>query len=130
MAPDYGAIKSIHAGSAALSLALFVTRGTWMLWSPQRLHQRWVKVVPHVIDTLLLVSALRLAWLLGVDGTRGWLAAKVVALVVYIALGTIALKRGRTRRVRIAAFVGAIITFGYLVSVALTKSPLGLLARS
>jgi uncharacterized membrane protein SirB2 len=129
MFPDYGAIKSIHAGSAAASIALFITRGAWMLRSPQRLRQRWVRIVPHVIDTTLLVSALWLAWQLGADGTRGWLAAKVVALLVYIALGTIALKRGRTRGIRIAALSGAIVTFGYIVTVALTKSPLGFLAR-
>ena len=129
MTPDYGAIKSIHAGSAALSIALFLTRGAWMLWSPQRLRERWVGIVPHLIDTTLLVSALWLAWQLGADGTRGWLAAKVVALLVYIALGTIALKRGRTRGIRIAAFIGAIATFGYIVMVALTKSPFGFLAR-
>jgi uncharacterized membrane protein SirB2 len=129
MTPDYGAIKSIHAGSAALSIALFLTRGAWMLWSPQRLRRRWVGIVPHLIDTTLLVSALWLAWQLGADGTRRWLAAKVVALLVYIALGTIALKRGRTRGIRIAAFIGAIATFGYIVMVALTKSPFGFLAR-
>lgn len=130
MVPDYGAIKSVHAGTAALSIALFVTRGAWMLWSPHRLRQRWVRIVPHVIDTTLLVSALWLAWHLAADGTRGWLAAKVAALFVYIALGTIALKRGRTRGIRIAALIGAIATFAYIVAVALTKSPLGFLARS
>jgi len=129
MAPDYGVIKSLHAASAALSLALFLVRGAWMLRSPQRLQQPWVRIVPHVIDTTLLASALWLAWQLGAAGTRGWLAAKVVALFVYIALGTIALKRGRTRGIRIAALIGAIATFGYIVTVALTKSPLGFLAQ-
>ena len=129
MTPDYGLVKSLHAGSAALSIALFATRGAWMLWSPERLRERWVRIVPHAIDTVLLASALWLAWQLGAAGAHGWLAAKVVALLVYIALGTVALKRGRTRGVRIAAFVAAVATFGYIVSVALTKSPLGFLAR-
>jgi uncharacterized membrane protein SirB2 len=129
MFPEYAAVKSVHAGSAAASIALFVTRGAWMLRSPQRLQQRWVRIVPHVIDTTLLASALWLAWQLGTEGTRGWLAAKVAALLVYIVLGTIALKRGRTRGVRIAALIGAIATFGYIVTVALTKSPLGILSR-
>jgi uncharacterized membrane protein SirB2 len=66
---------------------------------------------------------------MGADGTRGWLWAKVIALLVYIGLGTIALKRGRTRGVRIAAFAGALATFAYIVSVAIAKSPLGVLAR-
>jgi uncharacterized membrane protein SirB2 len=129
LAFDYSAIKHLHAGVAAVSIALFVLRGTWMLSSPERLQQRWVKVLPHGVDTVLLASALWLAWQLGADGTRGWLAAKVIALFVYIALGTIALKRGRTRGARITAFVAAVATFGYIVSVALTKSPLGFFAR-
>jgi uncharacterized membrane protein SirB2 len=115
-------------GAAALSVSLFALRGAWMLRSPQRLRRRWVRIAPHVIDTVLLVSALWLAWQLGAEGTRGWLWAKVAALIVYIALGTVALKRGRTRDVRIAAFAAALATFGYIVSVAVTKSPLGVLA--
>ena len=129
MTADYGTIKLVHMGAAALSISLFALRGAWMLRAPQRLRQRWVRVAPHVIDTVLLVSALWLAWQIGADGTRGWLWAKVVALLVYIALGTVALKRGRTRGVRIAAFAAALATFGYIVSVAVTKSPLGVLAR-
>ena len=126
--PDYGTVKGIHVGAAAASLALFVLRGGWMLRAPARLGQRSVKIVPHVIDTLLLVSALWLAWQLGAQGTRGWLAAKLAGLVVYIVLGTIALKRGRTRGVRLVAFAAALVTFGYIVSVAVTKSPQGFLA--
>jgi len=127
--PDYAAIKLVHVGAAALSIAGFALRGAWMLRSPQRLSERWVRIVPHAIDTVLLASALWLAWQMGADGTRGWLWAKVIALLVYIGLGTIALKRGSTRRVRVAAFAGALATFAYIVSVAIAKSPLGLLAR-
>ena len=129
MTLDYTAIKVVHAGAAVLSISLFALRGAWMLRTPERLQQRWVRIVPHVIDTVLLASALWLAWQIGTDGTRGWLWAKVVALLVYIVLGTIALKRGRTRGVRIVAFVTALATFGYIVSVAIAKSPLGFLAR-
>jgi uncharacterized membrane protein SirB2 len=126
---DYAAIRLVHTGAAALSIALFALRGAWMLRSPQRLQERWVRIAPHLIDTVLLASALWLAWQLGADGTRGWLWAKVVALCAYIALGTIALKRGRTRGGRTVAFVAALATFGYIVSVAVTKSPLGAFAR-
>ena len=125
MSLDYATIKHVHMSAAALSIALFVLRGAWMLWSPARLRLPWVRVVPHVIDTVLLASALWLAWQLGAAGTHGWLAAKVLGLLVYIVLGTIALKRGRTRRVRAAAFIAAIATFGYIVMVAVTKSPFG-----
>jgi len=127
--PDvYFAIRQLHVTAAAVSLALFILRGAWMMASPALLERRWVKIVPHVVDTVLLGSALWLAWQLGVDGTRGWLVAKVVALFVYIALGTVALKRGRTRGVRVAALSGALVTFGYIASVAVTKSPRGFTA--
>jgi uncharacterized membrane protein SirB2 len=122
---DYAAVKVIHVGAAAASIALFLVRGGWMLQGPGKLRLFWVRVVPHVIDTVLLVSALWLAWQIGFAANFRWLGAKIVALVVYIALGTIALKRGRTRGIRLAAFVAAVATFGYIVSVALTKSPLG-----
>jgi uncharacterized membrane protein SirB2 len=127
--PDvYFAIRQLHVTAAAVSLALFILRGAWMMASPALLERRWVKIVPHVVDTVLLGSALWLAWQLGVDGTRGWLVAKVVALFVYIALCTVALKRGRTRGVRVAALSGALVTFGYIASVAVTKSPRGFMA--
>jgi uncharacterized membrane protein SirB2 len=127
MTVSYAVIRKMHVATAALSLALFVLRAAWMLASPARLQMRWVKIVPHLVDTLLLAAALWLAWQLGADGTRGWLAAKVIAVLVYIAAGTVALKRGRTRRVRVAALFVALATFGYIVSVALTKSTLGFL---
>jgi uncharacterized membrane protein SirB2 len=126
---DYATIRQLHVGTATLSIAFFVLRGAWMLRSSEQLGRRWVKIVPHVIDTVLLASALWLAWHIGVEGTRGWLWAKVIALAVYIVLGSLALKRGRTRSIRIAAFAASIAAFAYIVSVALTKSPLGLLAR-
>ena len=125
---DYAAVKAIHVGAAATSIALFLLRGGWMLRAPEKLRLRWVRVIPHVIDTVLLVSALWLAWQIGFAANFRWLGAKIAALIVYIALGTIALKRGRTRGIRLAAFVAAVATFGYIVSVALTKSPLGLMA--
>ena len=123
--PDYAAVKGLHVGAAAVSLALFLVRGMWMLAAPERLAERWVKIVPHVVDTVLLASALWLAWQLGAQGTRGWLAAKIAALAVYIVLGSVALRRGKTPAVRFAAFAAALATFGYIVSVAVTKSPLG-----
>jgi uncharacterized membrane protein SirB2 len=127
MTISYVAIRQVHVASAAISLALFLLRAGWMLWSPARLQRRWVKIVPHCVDTVLLASALWLAWQLGVDGTRGWLAAKVAGVLVYIAAGTVALKRGRTLSVRVGALVVALGTFAYIVSVALTKSALGFL---
>jgi uncharacterized membrane protein SirB2 len=128
MTISYIAIRQVHVAAAAISLALFVLRAGWMLASPARLQTRWVGIVPHCVDTLLLGTALWLAWQLGVEGTRGWLGAKVVGVLVYIAAGMVALKRGRSLRTRIVALVVALATFGYIVSVAITKSALGFLS--
>jgi uncharacterized membrane protein SirB2 len=121
----YFALKHLHVTFAALSGLLFLVRGIWMLSGSKRLQARWVKIVPHVVDTLLLASAIGLAvWSSQYPGQQAWLTAKVLALVAYIVLGIIALKRGRTRQVRLAAFVGALACFGYIVAVAVTRNPL------
>lgn len=87
------------------------------------LARRWVRVVPHLVDTMLLVSAIALAVTIEqYPLAHGWLTAKVLGLMLYIVLGTIALKRGRTLRIRIAAFCGALLAFAYIVAAALTKS--------
>lgn len=125
MTEHYWLIKHIHQGTAALSLALFVVRGGWMLTNAAMLKQRWVRILPHVIDTVLLTSALLLAWIVAqYPFVHGWVTAKVIALIAYIFLGTVALKRGRTRETRLAAFIAALAVFGYIVAVALTKQPL------
>jgi uncharacterized membrane protein SirB2 len=125
----YATLKMLHVGSAALSLGLFVVRGIWMMRSPVLLERRWVKIVPHAIDTVLLASAIALSVLVrSYPGADDWLTAKVAGLLLYIVLGSIALKRGRTRAQRIAAFLAAIAVFAYIVSVAVTKSAAGPLA--
>jgi uncharacterized membrane protein SirB2 len=109
----------------ATSYALFFVRGVWMMRSPARLNARWVKIVPHVIDTVLLASAITMALMIRqYPFVAPWITAKVLALIVYIGLGTLALKRGRTRRVRIATWIAAQLVFFYIVAVALTRSPL------
>jgi uncharacterized membrane protein SirB2 len=128
MSIHYLTLKYLHASSAFVSLALFMTRGVWMMAAPERLQQRWVKIAPHVVDTILLASAIALVWRLGGLETiraQSWLAAKIVALLAYIVLGSIALKRGSTRGIRIAAFFAAIAFFAYIVCVAVAKSPWG-----
>jgi uncharacterized membrane protein SirB2 len=121
----YIALKHLHVTFVALSGLLFLVRGIWMLRASPRLQQRWARIVPHVVDTLLLASAIGLAAVSHqYPGQMPWLTAKVVALVAYIVLGTVALKRGRTQGVRTAAFIGALACFAYIVAVAVTKNPL------
>ena len=122
MVEHYLLIKHIHQGSALLSVALFVLRGIWMMGWPHLLQARPVRVVPHVVDTVLLLSALPLMWILQqYPFVHGWITAKVLALVIYIGLGMVALKRGPTRAIRIAAWFAALATFAYILAVAVTK---------
>jgi len=96
-----------------------------MLSESALLQKKWVKVAPHIIDTLLLGSAIALAITLQISPfEQTWLLAKIIGLLLYIALGTVALKRGKTRQIRMTALILALLTFGYIVKVALTKSPL------
>lgn len=117
-------VRIVHVAAATLSLALFLLRGLWMLLDSPRLQDRWVRVVPHVVDTAFLAAGIALAARIAqYPFVHAWLTAKVLALVAYIVLGTIALKRGRTRPVRAAAFVAALATFAYIVGVARARSP-------
>jgi len=100
-----------------------------MLADSRFLSAKLLRILPHGVDTVLLASAIWLAWGLGQGPLgHGWILAKIVGLIAYIALGTIALRRGRTKRVRTAAFVAALATAGYIVSVAVTRDPRGPLA--
>src|SRR5262245_36776745 len=99
-----------------------------MLADSPLLQSRFTRIAPHVVDTVLLLSAIWLAWMLGqVPFVHGWITAKVIALIAYILLGVVAL-RGRTKVVRATAFVAALLTAAYIVSVALTRDPRGALA--
>ncbi len=122
---SYLLLKSIHVSAVMLSGTLFFIRGRWMLRGSPRLQQTWVKVVPHIIDTVLLVSAIALALRIHqYPFTHNWLTAKVLGLLLYIALGMIALKRGRSRRVRLLAWLAALAVFLYIVAVAVTHHAL------
>lgn len=117
-------LRIVHVCAATLSLALFLLRGAWMLLDSPRLQDRWARVVPHVVDTVFLAAGVALAARIAqYPFVHAWLTAKVFALIAYIVLGTIALKRGRTRAIRAGAFVAALATFAYIVGVARTRSP-------
>jgi len=122
---EYTAIKFVHVGCVAVSYVLFFIRGVWMMRESTALRQRWVKIAPHLVDTLLLASAVALAVMSRqYPLANGWLTAKVLGLVIYIGLGTFALKRGKTRRTRVAAWLAAQGVFFYIVAVAVTRQPL------
>lgn len=124
----YYTLKHIHVTLVGLSAAGFLLRGLWMVTGSRLLHHRLTRILPHVIDTLLLASALVLAWMISqYPFVAGWVTAKVFGLLLYIVLGTIALKRGKTFGVRLVAFLGAVLTYAWIVSVAITKNPAGFL---
>ena len=122
---SYLLLKMIHVSSAVISYSLFFLRGIWLMQDSNNLRQRWVKVLPHVIDTILLTSAIALAILIQQDPlNNAWLTAKVIGLLIYILLGMIAIRFGKTKKTRIAAWIGAQCVFIYIVLVALSKNPL------
>ena len=127
---DYSTVKTIHQSAVALSFAGFFARGLGALGGAAWVRARPAKTLPHVVDSVLLLSALWLAWTLRLNPAGApWLLAKIVGLVAYIGLGMVALKDGRPLALRATAWLAALLVFGYIVSVALTKSPLGFLAR-
>lgn len=122
----YQALKHLHMTCVILSLGGFLLRGWWMYRSNPVLGLRLVRTAPHVVDTVLLATAVIMAIMIEQYPLQAsWVTAKVVGLLSYIALGTIALKRGRTMRARLTAFAAAIVVFGWIVSVALSKNPAG-----
>lgn len=120
----YLMLKHLHVTFVVLSGLGFLIRGGWMLADSPHLKARWVRIWPHVVDTLLLASALGVAWISGqYPFVQNWLTAKVAGLVAYIICGTMALKRGKTKKTRTAFFIAALLIFAYIVGVALTRSP-------
>jgi len=121
---SYVLLKMIHIGSIIISYLLFFLRGIWLMQDSEKLRQRWVKILPHIVDTILLTSAITLAIVIQQSPfSDSWLTAKVIGLLVYIALGMIAMRFGKTRQKRIMAWIAAQCVFIYIVLVALTKSP-------
>jgi uncharacterized membrane protein SirB2 len=119
----YSILKLVHVGAAILSISGFALRGYWMLTGSALLGQPLVRIAPHIVDTLFLLSGIGLIAVLNLPVLHlPWLLAKLVAVVVYILLGTVALKRGRTKTIRTIALGLATLTFLYIVGIALNKS--------
>ncbi|MDE2585751.1 MAG: SirB2 family protein [Betaproteobacteria bacterium] len=124
----YLALKHLHVTCVALSGGGFLLRGLLMALDSPWLKSRPARIFPHVVDTLLLGSALGLAYVTAqYPFVQGWLTAKVLGLLAYILCGTVALKRGRSKAVRLSFFVLAVLVFAYIVSVALSRNAAGFL---
>lgn len=128
---DYLLLKTVHQTAVALSITGFFVRGLASLMGAGWVRGRLAKTLPHLVDSVLLAAALMLAWTLRITpGNAPWLLAKVLGLLLYIALGVVALRPGQPVSVRAGAWIAALGVFGWIVSVAVTKNPLGFLAWS
>lgn len=122
-------LKYVHVTCVVLSISGYLARGLWMIRESSMLQRKWVRIVPHIIDTTLLVSAILLTLQIRqYPFVQGWLTAKVLALVAYIVVGAIGLKYGRTKKIRVTAWLAAIAIFLYIVLVALTRQALPFIA--
>ena len=117
----YLPIKHLHMTAVGLSILLFVVRAYWSVSGSALLQRRWVRILPHVVDTVLLTCGVILAAIIGPN--QPWILTKIVLLIAYIGVGTIAIKRGRTTRGKLTAAVIAVAIFAYIVGVAISKSP-------
>ena len=123
--PVYHVLKTIHVSCAIVSIAGFGLRGIWMLVGSPMFDRSLVKTVPHIVDTIFLVSGVWMAYLLNIQlGQHHWLTAKLLALILYVLSGMFALRHGKTQSIRLLAFATGLLTYTYIVGVALTKSVL------
>lgn len=121
----YSILKHIHLTAIVISLTLFTLRFIWTLRGSDLMQKKWVKIVPHVNDTILLASALALCFVIGsYPFSDSWLTQKVVGVVCYILLGLWALKWAKTNGARWIGFIGAIGFVVLTAKIAVFKQPL------
>jgi len=120
-------LKSFHITLAYLTVIGFVVRGLWSIMDSPLREQKWVRVLPHVIDTALLSIGVVMVFSIGASFTDGWLAAKMLALLGYIGFGVLTM-RAKSRRLKVTGFLLALASVGYLFAVAFSRSPLPLAA--
>ncbi len=116
-------IKLIHVAAAFISISLFLLRGFWVFTNSAMLEKRWVKILPHINDTFLLLAATILAITTHqYPFVNNWLTAKLIALIIYIVFGMYALKKAKTSKGKAIFFLLSIMIFIYIVMVAITRS--------
>lgn len=126
---DYLLVKHLHMGMAYLSISLFILRSSLSVTESPLLQHKVVKILPHLIDTFLLLFALLLMITIKqYPFIDSWLTAKLIALLAYIGVGSIAIKRGKTAVIRLWASIIAVLIFGYIIGVAKTHHALSWLA--
>lgn len=125
MSTLYMALKHIHMLCALVSIIGFITRAIWAFRESPLLQKKFVKVAPHIVDTLLLASAIGLMVVTHqYPFITGWVTAKLLALVAYIVLGVFTLKKAKTHPQRVVFFALSLLTFVYIVLVAKSRDAL------
>lgn len=125
---DQATLKLVHQVAVALSISGFVVRGFASLAGAAWVRSRLARTLPHVVDTVLLASALGLAWTLRLNPlTTPWLLGKIVLLLTYIGFGMVTLRPALPWHWRAAAFAGALLCFAQIVAMAITKQAAGML---
>lgn len=118
------AVKSVHVTSVVGSLILFALRGIWRLQYNDIVNRRWVKIVPHAVDSILLISGILLTIEINqFPFVHTWLTAKVIAVLFYILFGLIAFRFAKSKVTLSIFWLFALTTFGYIIKVALTHDP-------
>jgi uncharacterized membrane protein SirB2 len=115
-------LKALHVALAYLTVAGFVMRGLWALTDSPLRREKWVRIAPHVVDTLLLTLGVILAFQIGQSPFSGWLGAKLLGLLAYIGFGVITM-RSTDRRLQIFGFVASLAAAAYIFAVAFTRAP-------
>lgn len=119
----YPIIKHLHLTFVALSVALLLLRFFWMVRQSPNFEKKWVKILPHVVDTGLLLSAIGLCFIISqYPFVNAWLTEKLLAVVAYIIMGVMCFK-GRTMTLRYVALVGAFGWLALIGKLAVTKTP-------
>mgnify|MGYP000105369929 FL=1 len=114
--------KHLHMTLAVISISLFTLRFAWLMLDSDKLKRKWVKITPHVIDTLLLVLGVMMAVKLAINPMEQlWLGEKLLAVAAYIFTGVYTLKFARNRTMRIIGFLGAMGWVMLIVRIAMTK---------
>ena len=129
VAEMYPWLRPLHIGLVTLSVSLFALRGLGVLAGQAWPLSAWARHLAPTIDTLLLAAGGTLWWLLQLNPLHDlWLGLKLVLLLVYIVLGSLALKRAPSRTGKALFFAAALAVAGFMVSAARAHHPLGLFA--
>jgi uncharacterized membrane protein SirB2 len=116
-------LKALHVALAYLTVTGFVMRAVWALQGSALREEKWVRIAPHVVDTLLLVLGLVMAFQLGVSPLSGWLGAKLLGLFAYIGFGVLTMRASR-RSLQVLGLIGALASVGYIFVVAYMRDPI------